>query len=65
LESLVTDLGSQEAAFEAVKNATQKAVQQQNISGKYEIEITVHGHRLTVRGTVLKDGTLKIGTIFP
>jgi hypothetical protein len=65
LDSLVTDYGSQEAAFEAIKNATQEVVKQRNISGVYEIEITVRSHKLTVRGNVMNDGALKIGTVFP
>jgi hypothetical protein len=65
LDSLVTDFGSQGSAFEAIRNATQEAIKKQNISGMYEIEIEVHGHKLTVRGTVMNDGTIKIGTVFP
>ncbi|MBO0732943.1 MAG: hypothetical protein J2P49_01200, partial [Methylocapsa sp.] len=65
LDSLVADFGSQEAAFSAIKDATQEAVRQQNISGQYEIEVTVHGQKLTVRGKVMSDGTVKLGTIFP
>jgi hypothetical protein len=64
LDGLVTEFGSQEAAFEAIRNATQEAIKRQNISGLYEIEIEVRGHKLTVRGTVMNDGTIKIGTVF-
>jgi hypothetical protein len=65
LNALVTDFGSREAAFEAVRNATQEAVKRQNISGQYEIEIKIHGYEVTVQGTVMDNGTVKIGTIFP
>jgi hypothetical protein len=65
LDGLVTEFGSQEAAFEAIRTATQEAIKRQNISGMYGIEIEVRGHKLTVRGTVMNDGTIKIGTVFP
>jgi hypothetical protein len=39
LDGLVTEFGSQEAAFEAIRNATQEAIKRQNISGTYEIEV--------------------------
>jgi hypothetical protein len=64
LDGLVTEFGSQEAALEAIRNATQETIKRQNISGLYEIEIEVRGHKLTVRGTVRNDGTIKIGTVF-
>ncbi|MDQ6702806.1 MAG: hypothetical protein M3Z96_06715 [Pseudomonadota bacterium] len=65
LESLISDFGSQEAAFEAIENATREVVRTKEISGKYEIQITVGQHKLTVRGNVMPDGTVKIGTVFP
>jgi hypothetical protein len=37
LDGLATEFGSQEAAFEAIRNATQDAIKRQNISGMYEI----------------------------
>ncbi|MGA7383647.1 MAG: hypothetical protein WBW81_02795 [Methylocella sp.] len=65
LESLISDFGSQEAAFEAIVNATREEVRTKEISGNYEIQITVGQHKLTVRGNVMPDGTVKIGTVFP
>jgi len=65
LDGLVAEFGSQEAAFEAIRNATREAIKRQNISGMYDIEVEVRGHKLTVRGTVMNDGTIKIGTVFP
>ncbi|MGH6836098.1 MAG: hypothetical protein ACREC9_11220, partial [Methylocella sp.] len=65
LDDLIADFGSQETAFESIRNAIQEAIKRQNISGKYEIDIEVRGHKLTVRGTVMNDGTIKIGTVFP
>ncbi len=65
LESLISDFGSQEAAFEAIENATREVVRTEEISGKYQIQITVGHHKLTVRGNVMPDGTVKIGTVFP
>jgi hypothetical protein len=64
LDGLVAEFGSQEAAFEAIRNATQEAIKRQNISGMYDIEVEARGHKLTVRGTVMNDGTIKIGTVF-
>jgi hypothetical protein len=33
LDGLVSEFGSQEAAFEAIRNATQEAIKRENISG--------------------------------
>ena len=50
----------QVAAFHAIEDATRNAVEEQNITGKYKIEIEVGGRKLSVPGYVLPDGTIRI-----
>jgi hypothetical protein len=55
--------GSQQAAFDAIQQATETAVQQQGISGVFQTTIQVAGQIITVRGNVIS-GVVKIGTAF-
>ena len=55
----------QVAAFHAIEDATRNAVEEQNITGKYKIEIEVGGRKLSVTGYVLPDGTIRIRTAYP
>jgi RHS repeat-associated protein len=55
--------GNQQAAFEAVQNAAQAAIQQQGITGKYKIVVNVAGLDVTVKGTVM-NGVARIGTFY-
>jgi hypothetical protein len=55
--------GNQQAAYEAVQNAAQAAVQQQGITGVFEIVVNVGGVNVTVRGNII-NGVCRIGTFF-
>jgi len=55
--------GNQQAAYQAVQNAAQAAVQQQGIAGVFEIVVNVGGVNVTVRGNVI-NGVVHIGTFF-
>jgi len=61
----VSQYGSREAAFQAIEDATGKAVREQHITTPYKIEIELGGRKLIVKGTVLPNGTVKIGTAYP
>jgi hypothetical protein len=61
----VSQYGSQEEAFRAIEDATRNAVREQNITGEYKISIELGGRRLIVKGYVLPDGAIKIGTAYP
>ena len=61
----VSQFGSQEEAFRAIENATRAAIKEQKITGRYEIQIEIAGHKLGVAGNVMPDGSIKIGTAYP
>jgi RHS repeat-associated protein len=63
LEPLVARFGSQDAAFVAVRNATQVAVRARSISGVFETTVRVGGKSVVVRGNVI-NGIVRIGTFF-
>ncbi len=65
LDNLVTTFGSQEAAFREIETSVREAVKEQQISGEFKIRVEVGGHELTVKGTMMGDGTVKIGTAYP
>ena len=55
--------GSQEAAFDALKTATEVAVNAKSLTGVFETVVQVGGLQVTVRGAVVS-GAIKIGTAF-
>jgi hypothetical protein len=61
----VSQYGSREAAFRAIEDAAREAVLEQGIAGQFRITIEVGGRRLIVKGNVMDDGTVKIGTVSP
>jgi LysM repeat protein len=63
LEGLVSEFGSQEEAFRAIKRSVQEKVDAEGISGVFEEVVDVGSHRITVRGKVI-DGEARIGTAF-
>jgi hypothetical protein len=65
LDNLEAAFGSQEGAFRAIESATRQAIKEQQISGEFKIRVEVGGYELTVKGTVMSDGTVKIGTVYP
>jgi len=63
LDGIVKNLGSQQAAMNALQQATEAAVQQQGLTGVFETQVQVAGETVTVRGNVI-NGAVKIGTAF-
>jgi hypothetical protein len=63
LASLVTEFGSETAAFEAIRKATQSAVGSANLTGIFEITVKVGSQTIIVRGRVI-EGIVRIGTAF-
>ncbi len=63
LAGLVSQFGSEEAAFDAIVKGTEAAVQQQGLTGVFETAVKVGGETITVRGAIV-DGLVKIGTAF-
>ena len=63
LSSLVARFGSREAAFSAVRSATQAAVRAKGITGIFETTVRVGGQSVVVRGNVI-NGIARIGTFF-
>jgi RHS repeat-associated protein len=63
LDGLVSEFGSQEAAYNALQKATQEVVRQQGLTGVFETSVKVGSQTVTVRGAVV-DGVAKIGTAF-
>ena len=63
LGGIVNSLGSQSAAFNAIQEETQTAVEQQGLTGVFETQVQVAGETVTVRGNV-ENGVVKIGTAF-
>ena len=64
LGPLVERFGSQEAAFNAVQDATQALVKSQGLSGIFKTTVQVGGRDLIVKGNVI-DGVVRIGTFWP
>jgi hypothetical protein len=65
LDDLEAAFGSQEGAFRAIESATREAIKEQQISGEFKIRVEVGGVELTVKGNVMSDGAVKIGTVYP
>ncbi|MDP3327028.1 MAG: hypothetical protein Q8S60_01935, partial [Parvibaculum sp.] len=63
LDPLVQKMGSQEAVFRAVHNATQAAVRNQGLTGQYQTTVNIVGQRVVVTGKVI-NGTARIGTFY-
>jgi len=63
LDALVSEFGSQEAAYSALRQATQAAVRQQGLTGVFETSVRVGSQTITVRGAVV-NGVAEIGTAF-
>jgi RHS repeat-associated protein len=63
LDSVVSTFGSEEAAFRAIQQGTEAAVQQQGLTGVFQTTVQVGGETITVRGAVV-NGAVKIGTAF-
>ncbi|MGH9680190.1 MAG: hypothetical protein ACRD4Y_09575, partial [Candidatus Acidiferrales bacterium] len=63
LDGIVKGLGSQQAAFNALQQATEAAVEKQGLTGVFETTVQVAGETVTVRGNVI-GGIVKIGTAF-
>lgn len=63
LDDLVSIFGSKEAAYKAMKEATEGFVNQKGIDGIFEEVIEVGGEEIVVRGNVI-DGEVYIGTAF-
>jgi len=59
----VWNAGSEEAAFQAIQQATEAAVQRQGLTGVFETAVEVAGETITVRGNVVGEA-VKIGTAF-
>jgi hypothetical protein len=55
--------GDQSEAFRAIKEATETARKGCG-PGKFQMQITIKGKTITVRGTVTADGETQIGTVF-
>ncbi|HVC63290.1 MAG TPA: hypothetical protein VND19_23370 [Acetobacteraceae bacterium] len=49
-DPVVSEFGSQESAFSAPQNATQRAVQSQGIQGDFETQVQIGEPTVTVRG---------------
>lgn len=63
LEGVVSEFGSQEAAFRELRRAIQSKVDSGDVSGVFEERVEVGSHTVTVRGKVI-DGRARIGTAF-
>ena len=63
LDKVVESLGSQEKAFDAIRSATELAVQSQKLTGLYEVTVQVGGAQVTVQGKVV-EGVARIGTAY-
>lgn len=63
--NFVSQYGSREAALRAIEDATRDAVKKQPINGQFRMSIEVGGRQLIVKGNVMNDGTVKIGTAYP
>ena len=63
LDGVVEQLGSQEAAYQAMQKATEAAVKSQGLTGLFRTTIQGGGETITVKGNVV-NGVVKIGTAF-
>jgi RHS repeat-associated protein len=63
LEGVVGQYGSQEAAYQAIQQATEAAVNSQGLTGIFTTTVQVGGKAITVAGNVVS-GVVKIGTAF-
>lgn len=63
LDDVVEAAGSREAAFEALQQGAQSAVDAGKLTGQFETVVNVGEFDVTVRGAVL-DGIARIGTAF-
>jgi len=63
LDEVVARFGSQEEAFNAIKNATEETLRGRNMTGIFETVVQVGGQAVTVRGNIV-NGVVRIGTAF-
>lgn len=63
LSGVVKQFGSEEKAFNAIQQATERAVGSEGLKGVFETTVKVGTETITVRGNVI-DGAVKIGTAF-
>ncbi len=63
LGGVIQTFGTREAAYEAIRSATQTLASSGRIQGIFETVVQVGGHNVTVRGRVI-DGVVRIGTAF-
>jgi hypothetical protein len=59
----INSFGSEEAAYNAIQQATQAAVKQQGLTGIFETTVQVTGETITIRGNII-NGVVAIGTAF-
>jgi uncharacterized protein RhaS with RHS repeats len=63
LDPLVSEMGSETAAYEAIRKATESAVRSGKLSDVFETTVRVGSQNIVVRGRVV-DGVVRIGTAF-
>jgi hypothetical protein len=63
LGPLIEVFGSEESAFLAVESAAQAAVRAQQLSGVFEVTVSIGQQNVVVRGAVV-EGVARIGTFF-
>lgn len=63
LGMLVSKLGSEQAAYNALQGATEAAVRAQGMAGEFTVSVQVAGETVTVTGKVV-DGAVRIGTAY-
>jgi hypothetical protein len=61
LDGLVKQFGSEQAAYQAIQQATEVTVKAQRITGLFRTKVRVGPETITVKGKVI-NGTVKIGT---
>jgi RHS repeat-associated protein len=63
LTPVVEHFGSERAAFNAIRSATQAAVNARGLTGTFKTAVEVAGTQVTVKGTVI-EGVVRIGTAY-
>jgi hypothetical protein len=63
LSDLVAKLGSKDAAFDALEDATTKEVVSKGITGQYKVVVSVAGEKVTVTWAVV-NGSVRIGSAY-
>jgi hypothetical protein len=65
LKALSSQLGSDQAAYQAIRSAAAQEIRAQGLgSGIYRVNVSVGGRPFTVQGTILDNGTVRIGTMW-